>query len=526
MSDTSLSTFPVSQLWRALPVALLVILTGAVFRDGLGEMAGHWTRAEYSHGYLIPLVALAMALQLSQTLSAGVIRRAWAGPALMAVALAIFFVGELSTIYPLIQYAFLIALAAIVLTLSGPAGLRVFAPALIYLAFMVPMPQFFYVMLTARLQLLSSVLGVALIRLFGIPVFLAGNVIDLGTYQLQVAEACSGLRYLLPLASFAFLAAYLYRGPFWQRAVLFLSALPITVLMNALRIGIIGVTVDRFGIAAAEGFTHLFEGWTVFALCLLLLFGEAALLSRLGPEPAPLRARLAIDMSAYLPPFWRAVWPVAPWPLGPVHVTLLLLAATLAASSLITHRAELLPMRQPLVMFPLELGAWHGRDMPIEPKTLARLQLTDYVLRDYSGPTTGENVNLYVSYYGSQRKGAAIHSPHNCIPAGGWEIESFGHTTLSRTGHGPLRVNRVVIRKGTARALVYYYFDQRGRTLTEEYQAKWFILVDAIARNRTDGALVRLVTDMPPDAPPGTADERLAAFADLVVPKLPAFVPE
>lgn len=525
MSDTSLSTAPAAQLWRALPLALLAVLTAAVFRDGLAEMAGHWTRAEYSHGYLIPLVAMVMAVQLSQTLRGGAIRRAWWGPALMAAALLIFFIGELSTIYPLIQYAFLGALAAIVLTLSGPEGARVFAPALIYLAFMVPMPQFFYVMLTARLQLLSSALGVMLIRLFDIPVYLAGNVIDLGTYQLQVAEACSGLRYLFPLASFAFLVAYLYRGAVWQRALLFLSVFPITVLMNALRIGVIGVTVDRFGIAAAEGLTHLFEGWAVFALCLALLFGEAALLSRLGLDAAPLRTRLAIDLPRRLPPFWRVVWPVAPWPPGPVHATLALLAVTLAASTLVTHRAEILPARQPLVMFPLDLGTWRGHDIPIEPEILARLQLTDYALRDYGGARAGETVNLYVSYYGSQRKGAAIHSPHNCIPAGGWEIESFGRTVLALPGRAAFRVNRVVIRKGTARALVYYYFDQRGRMLTEEYQAKWFILVDAIARNRTDGALVRFVTDMPPDAPPGAADDRLAAFANLVIPQLPAFVP-
>ena len=96
-------------------------------------------------------------------------------------------------------------------------------------------------------------------------------MIDLGTYQLQVVEARSGLRYLFPLMSFGFLIAYIYRGPVWQKLIIFLSTIPITVLMNSFRIGVIGVTVEYFGIAAAEGFLHDFEGWIIFMTCLGVL---------------------------------------------------------------------------------------------------------------------------------------------------------------------------------------------------------------------------------------------------------------
>ena len=98
----------------------------------------------------------------------------------------------------------------------------------------------------------------------GVPVYLDGNVIDLGVYKLQVAEACSGLRYLFPIMSFSYVFAVLYRGPVWHKLVLLLSAVPIAVLMNSVRIGIIGVLVDRYGIGQAEGFLHFFEGWVIF----------------------------------------------------------------------------------------------------------------------------------------------------------------------------------------------------------------------------------------------------------------------
>ena len=102
----------------------------------------------------------------------------------------------------------------------------------------------------------------------GVPVYLDGNVIDLGVYKLQVAEACSGLRYLFPIMSFTYVFAVLYRGPLWHKLVLLALAVPIAVLMNAVRIGIIGILVDRYGIAQAEGFLHVFEGWVVFLSCI------------------------------------------------------------------------------------------------------------------------------------------------------------------------------------------------------------------------------------------------------------------
>ena len=89
-------------------------------------------------------------------------------------------------------------------------------------------------------------------------------MIDLGVTMLQVAEACSGLRYLFPIMSFTYVFAVLYRGPLWHKLVLLFLAVPVAVLMNAVRIGIIGILVDRYGIAQAEGFLHLFEGWVVF----------------------------------------------------------------------------------------------------------------------------------------------------------------------------------------------------------------------------------------------------------------------
>src|SRR5262249_17017045 len=133
--------------------------------------------------------------------------------------------------------------------------------------------------LSWRLQLISSELGGLFIRLFGVPVYLTGNIIDLGTYKLQVAEACSGLRYLYPLLGLGFPAAYLFQAPHWQRALVFLSTIPITIVMNSFRIGMVGVLVDRWGMAMADDVLHFFEGWVIFLACAAILAGEIYLLA-------------------------------------------------------------------------------------------------------------------------------------------------------------------------------------------------------------------------------------------------------
>ena len=97
-----------------------------------------------------------------------------------------------------------------------------------------------------------------------------------------MVEACSGLRYLFPLISLSFIAAYLYKVEMWKRVVVFLSSVPITVLMNSFRIGVIGVLVEYYGIEQAEGFLHDFEGWIIFMACMGILFIIMAMLARVG----------------------------------------------------------------------------------------------------------------------------------------------------------------------------------------------------------------------------------------------------
>jgi exosortase D (VPLPA-CTERM-specific) len=512
---------PVTFWWTGLVVALG--LTVLIFYEGIVHMVDKWASEEYSYAYLIPPLVAFFIWQKKNELAAVHQPGSWAGFAAVVFALFMFVAGDLGTLYPVIQYGLILAVAGGALALLGWAGFRLVGAPLAMLLFLVPLPQFFYQNLSQSLQLLSSKWGVWIIRQFDISVHLEGNVIDLGSMQLQVVEACSGLRYLFPLMAIGFVAAYLFRAPFWKKVVLFLSTIPITVLMNSLRIGLTGVAVEFMGKEVAGDFLHYFEGWVVFMLCLVLLVGEMWLLTRIGGDRRPLGEVFNLELPGPVPT--ELVRPEQRLP-TPFIGVVVLLAGTAAAMTALPERQEIIPERLSFEKFPMKLDGWQGHAGRLEPMILDALDLNDYLKADYVGPA-GERVALYVAWYESQRKGQSAHSPRACLPGGGWEIRSLDQRSVPDVvvNGAPLRVNRTLIQKGDSRQLVYYWFQQRGRVITSEYLVKWYLFVDALTRQRTDGALVRLITVLPDDLAIEAADAQLAGFAKVLAGELERYVP-
>ena len=519
----------VLQVWKLSPLFMVVYLAcvlmlGAIFFDGLSLMVHWWERPEYSHGYMIPLIVAFLVWQRMDLLERVPFTGAWTGVVVVLLGVALYFLGELSSVYTVIQYGSLITLYGIVLALSGWRAFRIILIPLLILVFMIPLPNFIYNNLSSELQLISSQIGVWFIRLFDISVYLEGNVIDLGTYKLQVVDACSGLRYLFPLMTLGFIAAYFFKVEFWKRALVFLSSIPITVLMNSIRIGTIGVTVEYWGQSMAEGFLHVFEGWSVFMVCTALLVMEMWVLSLFGADRRPLREVFGIEFPVPSPKDAHIVQ-------RKVHVqafvTIAVLFATLLLSMHMANRGEIVPSRTAFTSFPLEIGKWHGNAEQMEQIYIDALKFDDYLLADYTSGQSGP-VNLYIAYYGSQRKGESVHSPRSCIPGGGWRIQSHDQVDIKDVNISgvPLRVNRILIQKRDTVEVVYYWFQERKRIITNEYLVKWFLFWDSLTRHRTDGALVRLTADVEPGEDVAEVDRRLESFARDISGLLPAYIPD
>jgi exosortase D (VPLPA-CTERM-specific) len=516
----ALTGFQSVRLPAFILAAVLLALLFYDFSNSLAVEIDGWSREEYSYGYLSPLVALLIArhrlVQAQPTPSSS-----WFGVAWIAVAVVLQIIGDLTAVHLVVQYAFLVALFGLVLTIAGTRTALLVVWGIIYLALAIPLPAFFYISLSTKMQLWSSTLGVDVLRLLGQSVFQEGNIIDLGSYKLQVAEACSGLRYLFPLVSFGYLAACLLDDRWWKRILLVASTVPITIVMNSLRIAVIGITVDQWGVSMAEGLLHGFEGWAVFLVCIAALMAEMAILVRIGH-----RGRIRYD---YLTFGRGAMFAQGISMTGPMIVSFVLLvgAAIGIGGGLLSERTEVAPERKELADFPRRIGDWEGHASALTTDELKLLKLDDYILIDYRSDRTPLPVNFYVAYYQSQRKGESAHSPQTCIPGGGWEINGLTQKPIegfSLVGH-PLVVNRVVIQKGELKQLVYYWFQQRGRIMTNEYDVKWKIMVDALERNRTDGALVRLVTPISPSESDADADKRLVALLTPEWNLLSAYIP-
>jgi exosortase D (VPLPA-CTERM-specific) len=487
-------------------------------------MIDRWNdKEEYGYAYFIPVITAYLIWQRRDRLIETDFRPSWLGVLVLLIAGFLFFMGEIATTFTLIQYALVLTAMGFAYAMMGWQAFKIVVGPLFLLFFIVPLPPFIYNSLSGKLQLISSQLGVEVIRWFGISVFLEGNVIDLGEYKLQVVEACNGLRYLFPLVSLAFLAAYLYRVELWKRVAVFLSSIPITVLMNSFRIGVIGVLVNSWGNEQADGFLHYFEGWVVFMACLLILFLEMAVLAKVGGKKRRLRDVFGLDIPKVLPEGIeyrsRSV--------TPVHYAIFASVTLIAMSSLyVQTQQEIIPERKDFSDFPLVIEDWRGDEDRLEEIYLKSLKLDDYLIGDYID-LLGSRVNLYVAYYASQQAGSAAHSPRSCIPGGGWDIEQVtqvGVADLQVNGK-QLNVNRLVIKRGEIRQLVYYWFQQRGRVITNEWLVKWYLFLDGLTKHRTDGALVRLTTSIDVGEDWEDGDERLVKFAGKVVPLLDNYIP-
>jgi EpsI family protein len=184
------------------------------------------------------------------------------------------------------------------------------------------------------------------------------------------------------------------------------------------------------------------------------------------------------------------------------------------------------PARASLYDFPTRVGDWVGRRESLQSMYLDQLHLDDYAMTDFRGPD-GQLVNFYAAYYQSQDTTRAIHSPHDCIPGGGWEIIQFDQRLLPAQGTTPgFKVNRAVVQLGSHREIVYYWFQERGRRLTNEYVARWYLFWDALTRHRTDGALIRFVAAVTPETTEAAVDARILRLVTNIEPTLDRYVPD
>ena len=256
--------------WQ-LPVLLLA--WAVAFYPVVPPMVAAWlSHSDNSHALLVPLISLYFLWEKREAMRHFPVQGSSQGLVLLVVCLAIYFVSYVGGIAFFARLMLVAALIGLVWGYLGTPMLRLLAFPLVFLFFMVPIPDTLLGMVSFPLQLAATKISAGLIQFCGIPVYREGNMLFFLQTQLEVAEACSGIRSIMSLTMISVVFAHMTPGSGWCKAILILAAIPVAMLANILRISGTGVLAHFFGDRIARGFLHEFSGLAVFLFGLVLLF--------------------------------------------------------------------------------------------------------------------------------------------------------------------------------------------------------------------------------------------------------------
>jgi exosortase D (VPLPA-CTERM-specific) len=467
------------------------------------------TNEDYSFGLLLPLVSGFIVYLKWPKLRQRTWQPSWVGLLIITLGFIIYILGDLAAAFYFPPFSFLVVLTGFLWLLGSWALVRELAFPLFLLFFMIPLPSMVMKTLTMPLQLISSRLAAGMLQGIGIPVVRQGNVIDLGVRQLQVVDACSGLRYVLSLSALGFIFCYFYQRRIWKAIVLLIFLVPAAILANTIRVAAMALFP-----ALQAGFWHGFSGWLIFIFCFawvgllnwLLNFLEPPLPSTAAPE-TPAKA--------------AAPQPVSRRSRNPHLIAALVVVLVAGHLAFRLGHAPAVPLLQSFDNFPLQLGPYQGKRDYLDAAMAKAVGADAYFEAEYGSATQGK-VSLWIAYFESQSKKVEgrIHSPLICLTGSGWTILE---SQIIDVPPG-LPVRYLLMEKDGVREVVYYWYLQQGSWLASEYASRLFMGWNGMLKRRNDGAIVRLVTPAGPDV--AQARERLAKFVHLLVPVLPKFLQE
>jgi exosortase D (VPLPA-CTERM-specific) len=460
---------------------LLALSVIAGFWPFIESMAQRWDTEDSNYCFLVVPLFLYLCWEKHQQFK--FTEFSWSAWGLVAyvLAMALMVVGELGAAETLVHIGLWALLLAAGIFLYG-IRLRNLWFEFLVLAFIVPLPPFLIRTLTANLKLLATSLSVNLLRLMDISVMQDGNILDIGVQQLQVVDACSGLRYVMAMFLMALLLGHFFGRGRLPQLLLLLFVLPVTIAINGFRIFLTAVLYVKGYPEFAEKFFHDFAGLALFLCAGVLLFALLTMLNRWLPAAAPRPAwhdrggdgRSMRSVCALAALFCALVFGGG-WSLNNVQA------------------GQIIPERQTFANFPLEINGWQGQREYISEEILAQLWSDDYVKVTFSRPDRpGQHIYLLIPYYAYQKTRHTAHAPQSCLLGGGWALSGTRDRQVAVSGMETINIRTMLLQKGKSNLVAGYFFLGRGRVVVSPWMNKLYLLWDAFSQRRTDGALVRV----------------------------------
>jgi len=279
---------PPSAIRSAVPlwqVVILAVVSVWLYWHTLLHLVGQWWNdPNFSHGFFVPLFSAFVIWQERDRLGRIAPRPSWAGLIVLLAGLGVLIVGRLGAELFLDRSSLLLVLAGVAILFLGWNLFRAVLFPWAFLLLMIPIPTIVFNQITFPLQLLASQVAAWVLPVLGVPILREGNVINLPSMALEVAEACSGIRSLMSLVTLAIIYGYLMEKRLWVRWLLAIASVPIAVVANSIRIIGTGLLVQYWDADKAEGYFHASWGWIIFVVSLIMLYALHALVRISFPE--------------------------------------------------------------------------------------------------------------------------------------------------------------------------------------------------------------------------------------------------
>ena len=506
-----------------LKVFVLLALFICAYWIPLKGIVNTWmTNDDYSYGFLIPIVSVYLFWDMRYRLEYLKVKNSWGVFPILLLFVLISVYGILGSSGHVSRPAIPVLIILFVAFCFGVETVKRFALPLCFLIFMVPLPSVLDRTIGVFLKTISSEIGGLIIRVCGIPVHVSGNVIDLGITQLQVVDACSGLRFVFPLLAIGVVYAYFFERAAWKRVFCVLSTIPIAILTNVLRIAITGILTNKYGTSVAEGFFHSFSGWAIFMAAFVFLFILGRFLRFFPPKDHVNKVKrdpetTQKDDSEVISHGGNGAFLVS--------VFLLMIVGVLSWN---TNILPSMDIRGGIDDFPLTVGDWSGRAEFIDPDIIIRSGAEEAFSGSYTNEV-GYAVSLYLGYRGSAflENENFFHSPTVCLPSSGWKnIDTLTHKIENVPGFQDMTVTEMIVENFGIRQLVYFWFQTKNRATHNKNINRFHLALHAIKRDNTHDLFIRPITPLKSNESIEDAEERLDQFVRDMMSALIDFLKE
>jgi len=462
--------------WAETVLLLLPVLAAivALFHETAWSMVSIWIRSEtYAHGFLIVPISLGLVWKKRATLANTVPQPAHLPLALMLIAGFGWFLGYLVDALVVKQLAFVGLLVLSIWATVGTPAARVLAFPIAFLFFAVPVGE----ALIHPLMTFTADFTVNLLRLTGIPVYREGTFFSIPSGDWSVAEACSGLRYLIASVTLGVLYAYLTYTRLWKRLLFVLISVAVPIIANGFRAYIIVMIAHLSGNKLAHGIDHFIYGWLFFGIVITIMFMIGALW-RDPPQAAELTRTINTSAPRHAGAVWvafvtvllAALWPALAWNLarGP------------SDNSPVSLEAPV-PVDRWTVS---SLSAWDWRPHVVKPD--------GQIYRFYTDEAH-DGVGLYLGAYRTQRQGAELLSSANQMVGGRhpiWEETELTKRTIRLGGRERIVNESHLKSQAGQRLLAWYWYRVGDRYTADPDVGKLYELIERLFSHRRDGALI------------------------------------